>query len=69
MDVHLATWNELDVLPSLPELISVKPRVTETVHLTVIGERPAIETILETEVDMLLRVTETIEGAEPRMAV
>ena len=38
VDVHLTARNELDVLSSLPELISVKPRVTETVHLTVIGE-------------------------------
>jgi len=37
VDVHLATRNELQVLPSFPELVSVEPGMTEAVHLTVIS--------------------------------
>jgi hypothetical protein len=39
----------------------VKPRVTEAVHLTVIRQAPAVETILEAEVDVLLWVTKSVE--------
>ena len=67
VDVHLTTRDELDVLPSFPELVSVEPGVTEAVHLTVVSQAPAVKAILKAEVDMLLWVTETIESTEPRV--
>ena len=69
VDVHLTARDELDVLSSLPQLISMEPGVTEAVHLTVVSQAPAVKAVLKAEVDVLLRVTETIESTEPRVAV
>ena len=69
MHVHLAARNELEVLTSLVHLLCMEIGMGKAIHLAVISERPAIEAILNAEVDVLLRISKPIERGESRVGM